>query len=264
VFTATWTEHLRSPVPVREFWTDARAAVPAFTLLAEVYWDLEWRLQQLGFDFTYDKRLYDRLLYSSAGDVRGHLMAEPDYQRHLARFIENHDEPRSVAAFGDRLRAAAVAASTIPGLRFFHQGQFEGRTEHLPVQLGQWSDEPANEGVRHFYEAFLSAIDHDVFHAGEWQLLDVHPAGDTSSDDLLAWQWVHEPELRVIVINLGEDAAQGFVPLGNLPGDLRDDHILFEDQLDGRLYPWSRRAIGQNGLYVRLKKGAAHIFRVVS
>jgi len=130
------------------------------------------------------------------------------------------------------------------------------------VQLGRWRDEPANEGLRCFYEGLLSFTNHDVFHAGRWQLLDVHPAGDSSSADLLAWQWVHEPELRIVVVNLGEGIAQGLVALGDLPGDLRDDSVLLEDQLDGRLYPWSRRTLSQNGLYVRLTKGAAHIFRV--
>ena len=28
---------------------------------AEAYWDKEWELQQQGFDYCYDKRLYDRL-----------------------------------------------------------------------------------------------------------------------------------------------------------------------------------------------------------
>jgi len=124
------------PAPATEFWADARAAVPGFVLIAEVYWDLEWRLQRLGFDFTYDKRLYDRMLHGPAGDVRDHLRADADFQRHSARFIENHDEMRSATAFGERLRAAAVVMSTLPGLRFFQDGQFGGCRARVPVQLG--------------------------------------------------------------------------------------------------------------------------------
>jgi hypothetical protein len=30
--------------------------------LAEAYWDLEWSLLQQGFDYCYDKRLFDRLV----------------------------------------------------------------------------------------------------------------------------------------------------------------------------------------------------------
>jgi hypothetical protein len=264
VFNQTWKDYLRSPMPAKEFWTEARSAVRTFTLLAEVYWDLEFRLQQLGFDFTYDKRLYDRLLHSAPPEIRGHLMADAEYQRRSARFIENHDEPRSAAEFGDRLRAAAVVISTLPGLRFFYHGQFEGRTEHLPVQLGRWRDQPVDEKLRGFYDRLLAAVEGDVFHAGAWRLLDVYPAGDPSNTDLLAWQWDRDRELRIVAVNLGGAAAQGLVQLSSeLAGNPRDDDVVFEDQLDGRRYPWSRNALKQSGLYVKLEKGDAHILRVV-
>ena len=72
---------------------------PGFLFMAEVYWDLEWTLQQQGFDYTYDKRLYDRLREGHAEPIREHFYAEPDYQVKLARFLENHDEPRAAATF---------------------------------------------------------------------------------------------------------------------------------------------------------------------
>src|SRR5262249_7508553 len=97
VFERTWGR------PAQPFWTDAiaavRAAHPGFRFLAEVYWDLEWTMQQLGFDDAYDKRLYDRLVAGRAAPVRDHLRAGLDYQSRLARFLENHDEPRAAATF---------------------------------------------------------------------------------------------------------------------------------------------------------------------
>ncbi|MBA2257683.1 MAG: hypothetical protein H0W18_02190 [Acidobacteria bacterium] len=46
--------------PGADFWSEAIGAVkakhPAFVFVGEVSWDLEYRLQQLGFDYTYDKR----------------------------------------------------------------------------------------------------------------------------------------------------------------------------------------------------------------
>ena len=54
---------------------------------------------QQGFDFAYDKRLYDRLREGSARQVREHLQAGLDYQNKLAQFLENHDEPRAAATF---------------------------------------------------------------------------------------------------------------------------------------------------------------------
>jgi len=268
IFSRTWGDYLRTPLPVMpagEFWADARAAVRQFTLLAEVYWDFEWRLQHLGFDFTYDKGLYDRLLHSSPADVRGHLTADADYQGRSARFIENHDEPRSAAMFGDRVRAAAVVIGTLPGLRFFHQGQFEGRMERLPVQLGRWSDEAPNEDLLRFYARLLTTVNDDVFHDGEWRLLDLHPAGDRSSSDLLAWRWLRAGEMRLVVVNLGEGTAQGLVQLSSdVAGDPKDEAIVFADQLDGQQYTWSRHVLTESGLYVKLGRGAAHIFRIAN
>jgi glycosidase len=73
VFERTWG------ISAPPFWPRAtqavRAEVPGFLFLAEVYWDLEWTLQQQGFDFCYDKRLYDRLEHGGAELVRQHLCA---------------------------------------------------------------------------------------------------------------------------------------------------------------------------------------------
>ena len=104
--------------------------------MAEVYWDLEWTLQQQGFDYAYDKRLYDRLREHHARPVREHFHAGLDYQDKLARFLENHDEPRAAATFPpDVHKAAAVITFLSPGLRFFHQGQFEGRKKRISPHL---------------------------------------------------------------------------------------------------------------------------------
>src|SRR5262249_42233979 len=59
VFERTWGRAAPS------FWPNAtqrvRERVPGFLFMAEVYWDLEWTVLQQGFDYAYDKRLYDRL-----------------------------------------------------------------------------------------------------------------------------------------------------------------------------------------------------------
>ena len=102
VFARTWGERA-GPAPQDEYWPTliarTKAAHPDFLFIAEAYWDMEWTLQQQGFDLCYDKRLYDRLAHESAESVRGHLQADPGYQERLMRFIENHDEPRAAATF---------------------------------------------------------------------------------------------------------------------------------------------------------------------
>ena len=85
---------------------------------------------------VYDKGLYDAVRDRDMLDVHARLSAPAAYQKRLARFLENHDEPRAAATFPPAMhRAAAVLAFFCPGLRFFHQGQLEGRRVHVPVQL---------------------------------------------------------------------------------------------------------------------------------
>src|SRR5512136_598860 len=157
VFQRTWG------IPSADFWPRAAAAVreehPGFLFLAEVYWDLEWTLQQQGFDYTYDKRLYDRLRDGHVRPVREHLMAGLDFQDKLARFLENHDEPRAAATFPPEIhRPAAIVTFLTPGLRFFHQGQFEGRKIRIPVHLGRGPAEPTDADIDMFYRALLECL----------------------------------------------------------------------------------------------------------
>ena len=64
--------------------------------------------------------------------MREHSLAGLDYENRLARFMENHDEPRAAATFQPgQHQAAAVLTYLSPGLRFFHQGQFEGRRKRI-------------------------------------------------------------------------------------------------------------------------------------
>jgi len=257
VFDRTWRRLLRErwPVPREEFWPGATATVPSLVYLAEVYWDLEWTLQQQGFDFTYDKRLLDRL-HGPAADVRAHLLAEAPFRDRLTRFLENHDEPRSAARLGHRLAAAATTLATLPGMRFYFDGQLEGARLRAPVQLGRWPDEPVPAGVATLYERLLKATDDDLFHAGAWELLNIRPAGDASHENLIAWQWRLGGRRAITVVNLGTSSAHGHVRLEDLP---RGEAWDFEDQLTGARYHWRRESLVGTGLSVRLDAGAAHL-----
>ena len=118
--------------PANDYWTTVIPAVKGkhreFKFIAEAYWDLEWELQQQGFGFCYDKKLYDRMEHADPEGVRQHLLADLSYQQKMVRFIENHDEPRAAATFSPgKGRAAAVAILTLMGAKLLHEGQFEGR-----------------------------------------------------------------------------------------------------------------------------------------
>ena len=261
IFHRTWGHFLGSwATPKTEFWQEITAALPDFIWLAEVYWDLEWKMQQLGFGYTYDKRLYDRLREGAAGPVRAHLQAEVEYQSKLARFLENHDEPRCAATFPQERMAAVVSlASTLPGMRFYHQGQFEGKKTFLPMPLARAQFEAPDSHTRELYERMLRFTDADVFHSGEWKLLEVQSAGDDTFQDLVAYRWQLGNENRLIVVNLGGRSAQGRVQQS--AGGVSDT-CLFCDVLTGREYLWNRADFSQDGLYVKLPPYQAHAFEV--
>ncbi len=162
VFTKTWGERAGA-APAEDFWPytipKVRERHPDFLFVAEAYWDLEWALQQQGFDHCYDKRLYDRLLHEGAESVRGHLQADVGYQRGLVRFLENHDEPRAAATLSpERERAAAVTIATLPGATLWHEGQFEGRRVRPPVFLGRRPEEPVDKELQSFQHQLLAAV----------------------------------------------------------------------------------------------------------
>jgi hypothetical protein len=263
VFGRTWGHLLAErPRPAREFWTDAIAALPAdFVWMAEVYWDMEADLQALGFTYTYDKRLYDRLKAGNVWDIHGHLSADAGYQSHMARFLENHDEPRSLATFGrDKVPVLAALITTLPGLRFFYQGQFVGKEIHLPMPLNRAIDEAPDTELAAIYGHILAVGADPAFHTGEWSLLPVETLDD-SSGNLLAYRWKGPDGYRAVILNLGPGTAQGRVKLtGDLEPSAQYD---FADRLNDQSYVRDRDELEANdGLYVRLDGYKGHIFAV--
>ena len=261
VFAQTWQQRvdLMWGTPATEFWPEATTRAP-MTYLAEVYWDREFQLQQQGFDFTYDKRLLDRLHHGDPQQARGHLRADPAYSARLARFLENHDEARSATEFGHRIRAAAALTFTLPGLRFFFDGQIEGADVKPPVQLGRWPELPDRPDIRDLYARLMKTIDKPLFHDGQWSLLEIGGAGDTTQDNLIAYAWRKGKDLAVVCANITGQESQGLVRLGDLP---KGDTFDLADQLSDQTYKWSRADLA-NGLYVRLRSGDAHLFLVKS
>jgi glycosidase len=215
VFGRTWGR------PARPFWPMAvervRETAPAFRFMAEVYWDLEWTLQQQGFDWAYDKRLYDRLRHGPARPVREHFHAALDYQAHLARFLENHDEPRAAATFPPEAhRAAAVLTFLSPGLRFFHAGQLEGWKKRISPHLVRGPVEPVDPELVAFYERLLAVLRQPVVREGAWRLLECVPAweGNGSWDGFVAFAWEGPSAERLVVaVNQSPDRGQCFVRL---------------------------------------------------
>jgi hypothetical protein len=262
VFERTWG---RRPKP---FWPQAtqqvRERVPDFCFMAEVYWDLEWTLQQQGFDYTYDKRLYDRLREGHARPVREHFYAGHDYQNKLARFLENHDEPRAAATFTPEMqRAAAVITFLSPGLRFFHQGQFEGRRKRISPHLVRAPLEPPDEGLQQFYDRLLSALRVPALREGHWQLLECTAAwdGNWTWDGFLAFAWQGPGGERLLVtVNYAAIQGQCYVRLPFT--DIAGRSVRFNDLMGPASYDRAGNDFVLRGLYLDLPPWGYHVFEM--
>ncbi len=217
IFHKTWGKRV-SDTPEQDYWPAIIAAVkaqyPDFIFLAEVYWGKEEALVEQGFDFCYDKELYDELINGSVHDVKKRLHQPVEWQRHLMRFLENHDEERAAQVFAfEKHQAAAVISATLPGMRLFHDGQFEGRQVKLPVHLGRRQNEVTNEIIQSFYSGLTSLTKTIDFENDTWQLLDAQSGFlRLESKHIVAWAWSREEVTRVIVVNYSPVAASAKLP----------------------------------------------------
>jgi glycosidase len=250
VFERTWG------IKCQEFWPEAIRRVhevnSEFRFMAEVYWDLEWTLIQQGFDYTYDKRLYDRLKEGHAKPVREHLFAGLDYQGKMARFLENHDEPRAAAEFScDMHKAAAVITYFSPGLRFFHQGQLKGKKKRISPHLVRGPIEPDNDKLEAFYKTLIGILKKPVFLNGRWQLLDCAPAweGNPSNECFVSFAWHGENNEKMIVaVNFSPHSSQCNL---KLPFEgLSNNSWLFHDQIGDFEYIRVGNELQGKGLYL--------------
>ena len=262
VFQRTWG--ITSP----PFWPSAiprvRSLHPGFVFMAEVYWDLEWTLQQQGFDYCYDKRLYDRLREGHARPVREHFLAGLDYQDRLARFLENHDEPRAAATFdAAQHRAAAVATFFSPGLRFFHQGQFEGRHKRISPHLVRAPAEPTDASLAHFYDRLLAALRHPAVRDGRWQLIECRPAwdGNGTHECFVAFAWEKSAKERLIaVVNFSNHPSQTRL---RLPfANQSNTTCRFHELIGAGDYDRAGSELASSGLYIDLPAWGQHVFSV--
>ena len=264
IFEKTWGK-TAGERPRQEYWVEIIEEVLLsgldFVFIAEAYWDLEWELQHQGFNFCYDKRLYDRLASGTAEEVRLHLLADSGYQCKLLRFIENHDEPRAAAAFPPpRELAAALIAATVPGAKLFHEGQIEGRKIRIPVSLGRRPPEEPQTELQDFYRKLLDAVGSACFHEGEWKLCDRRGWSDNSSwINVVAWCWSWMEEKYLIAVNFSDFRSQSLV---RVPWqDIGGARWRLVDVITGEQFDRDGDRMQYPGLYVDLEGWKWHFLR---
>ncbi|MFX1364001.1 MAG: alpha-amylase family glycosyl hydrolase [Promethearchaeota archaeon] len=266
VFSKTWGEKVGSS-PDKEFWEEIIPTVkkkyPNFIFIAEVYWNMEWDLQQQGFDFCYDKRLYDRLAHENANTIKEHLKAEWGYQSKLVRFIENHDELRAIEKFGfEKSKAAAMITLTLPGARLVYEGQTYGNKIRLPVQLGRRPFEESDNDIIGFYQNLLKSIPGREYSEGSWSLCEstLVKSNDLSFNDIISYLWWTNDEYRLIVVNFSPHRSKAHIKIR--PFHFDTNRLIFTDLLQQKSYIYNSNDLYRYGLYVELNAWRGHIFDI--
>src|SRR5262249_5435918 len=138
-----------------------------------------------------------------------------------------------------------------PGLRFFHQGQFEGRQKRISPHLGRAPDEPVNPTLRPFYERLLNILQQPVLRNGQWRLLECAPPWDGNwiNDGFIACSWQGSNNERLLVaVNYAPNQSQCQLKLPF--GDLAGKTWRLVDQLSNAAYDRTGIELQSQGLYL--------------
>lgn len=250
---------------------------PNFIFMGEVYWNREYDLQQEGFDFTYDKTLYDRLKSGSGYEIRSHLQAEESFQKKSLRFIENHDEERAYHAFGERSVHCFSLLNFIPGAILYHEGQSLGLEIKLPVQLGRASREESKTEVQEFYKRCFTQIIHRKHSELYREDLVFHPF-DSSENLFLCFSLSYTTEkvlhqyktkeynLELLIFNPENREIAGWLHPGKQASEIihaiHSEKITMTDVLTGQTFEKDKKEILEKGIYASLPPGHSHWFVV--
>lgn len=252
--------------PLDEFWQGAIAGIkqryPEFIFIAEAYWGLEAQLISFGFDYAYDKSFYDALRDVDREKIRGGLFEHGELAHAKLRFIENHDESRALSAFGaKRSLAAALIMAMAPGAHLFYQGQMEGYSIKLPIQLVRPPKEEMRGEISLFYSKLLSNLNSIGEGEGSWNLLDALPAweGEHTFRNFFLFFNRNSP-MHLAVINYSDSRSQCYAPLDL--ADLPSNNVVFKDLLGSVEYVRPGSEIASRGLYLEMPEYGFHLFRV--
>lgn len=266
IFSKTWAgrggEH---PPYTQSFWPaaaeEARRCNPTFLFIAEVYWGYEARILGHGFDYAYDKTLYDHLVQTQAGPVLGHLSAPLTYQNRLVRFLENHDEPRIASKLPlASHKAAATVALLSPGMHLLHAGQLQGYKTRMPIHLRRAPHEEVDVCVERMYDSLIRLMRSPVVRKGEWRLLYATEAwgGDTSYGNFICYLITGHCEAVLTAVNLSPARSYCYLPIPRTVG--LTDRVTLSDQLSTICYERSGRELHERGLFLDVEPFTSHAF----
>lgn len=266
IFEKTWGRRLSDySSPETEFWSEAIMRVKNqrndFVFLAEVYWDMEEKLQTLGFDYVYDKGFYDKLMQGDITWLKNRLADISFLDLHRCLFIENHDEVRIASKIPKHQNIAAAALiMTLPALCMLHMGQLEGRRRKIPVQIIRQEEEDLETEIKSNYEKLLRFVNHTLPINGVWKYLHSKSENIDKSGPIFTWYWESPKSISIIVINYSNSREETFIDVKRVFENIKTSQVSFVDFWDGKTYTKDRVDLQENGLFVKLESYGIHLF----
>ncbi|MFO7794505.1 MAG: alpha-amylase family glycosyl hydrolase [Promethearchaeati archaeon] len=268
IFKKTWGDKVGNP-PEKDFWEEIIPRIKNkhrnFKFIAEVYWDMEWKLQQQGFDYTYDEKLYNYIMNESPQSIRNHITAEWEYNKKSLRYIENHDEQRTVKQMGIlKSKAAAILALSLPGMGLVHEGQMKGYEIKIPVQLKRRTNEMIKNNVLEFYRTLLAIIKDNDIKKNNWELCNVTQTSqdDQSNKYIISYHWWNAQEHYLFIINFSENFSNGKIKIPTL--NLTSGKLKFKNLFTDEILRYDASEIQNNGFKVELASWKYNIFHINS
>lgn len=163
----------------------------------------------------------------------------------------------------------------IPGLHFYHNGEFEGFKIRTNVHLKRKQREEISPQVSEFYDKLLQVTSHSIFRNGECRLLASNPAwdGNISNHNFINLLWTDSPinesppvTLFLVVVNYSMWPSQCFVPflsqfaLSSFPSS--PTFVILEDLMKETKYERNFGDLLSKGLFVDLPSYEFHIFKI--
>ena len=158
-------------------------------------------------------------------------------------------------------KAAAVITYFIPGLRFFHQGQFESRKIRISPHLVRAPEETPDKDVHEFYDHLLAILKKTIVKNGEWHQQPCHPAwdGNGSWDSFISHAWQSpEGERMLVAVNFAPHSSQCYIQLP-FP-EIKNKKVRLQDQLSTASYLREGNELFDRGLYLDLEPWSYHVF----
>ncbi|MFH1283733.1 MAG: alpha-amylase family glycosyl hydrolase [bacterium] len=264
-----------------EFWLEAFREVKEvnknFMFIAETYWDKEYYLQTLGFDYTYNKNLYDIISRVAHGGNCNELQSfikycECDFLHKSLYFLENHDEERAFNVFGiEAQRAASMLINSLPGASLYHNGQLEGKSERMPVQrVIPTRQNDFNHNLIKFYNSGFEIFQRDCFRKGKIYVLN------SCNCNIMSFIREYQDEVAFIAVNMTPNIQRCSIPISQESFTIKNkSSYIFKDLYNRYLNAEEKKSskiiserifkgsdLLEKGLNIELEGYKSHIFLI--